>query len=106
MAEACPRGRPGSRAASLGIVGPWIGPRLPRQKPPGKRSTRLFVKDPSSPEFSHLTRTAGDISASSALGGAQERGGFQHDRGTDQPARAHDERTQAGDDAISQAETG
>jgi hypothetical protein len=32
--------------------------------------------------------------------------GFQDDRGTDQPARAHKERTHAGDDAISEAEIG
>jgi hypothetical protein len=36
----------------------------------------------------------------------QERGGFQDDRGTDQPARAHEERTHAGDDTISEAEMG
>ena len=36
----------------------------------------------------------------------QERRGFQDDRGTDQPARAHEERTHAGDDAISEAEIG
>ena len=35
---------------------------------------------------------------------AQERCGFQDDRGTDQPARAHEEHTHAGDDAISEAE--
>ncbi|OLD17670.1 MAG: hypothetical protein AUJ01_08680 [Acidobacteria bacterium 13_1_40CM_3_65_5] len=37
---------------------------------------------------------------------AQERGGFQHDRGPDQPAGAHEERTDAGDDAITEAEMG
>ena len=37
---------------------------------------------------------------------AQERGGFEDDRGTDQPARAHEQRTHAGDDAISEAEIG
>jgi hypothetical protein len=34
----------------------------------------------------------------------QERRGFQDDRGTDQPALAHEERTHAGDDAICEAE--
>ena len=37
---------------------------------------------------------------------AQERGGFQDDRGTDQPARAHEERARTGDHAISEAEVG
>ena len=37
---------------------------------------------------------------------AQERGGFQDDRDTDQPARAHEQRTHAGDHAISEAEVG
>lgn len=37
---------------------------------------------------------------------AQERGGFQDDRGTNQPARPHEERTQAGDHAIGEAEIG
>jgi hypothetical protein len=36
----------------------------------------------------------------------QESGRFQDDRGTGQPARAHEERTHAGDDAISAAEIG
>jgi hypothetical protein len=36
----------------------------------------------------------------------QERRGLQDDRETDQPARAHEERTPAGDDAISDAEIG
>jgi hypothetical protein len=35
---------------------------------------------------------------------AQERGGLQDNRGTDQPTRAHEERTQASDDAIDNAE--
>ena len=37
---------------------------------------------------------------------AQERGGFQNDRGTDQPVRAHEERAHAGNEAISDAEIG
>ena len=37
---------------------------------------------------------------------AQQRCGFEDDRGTNPPARAHDERTQAGDHAISEAEIG
>ena len=37
---------------------------------------------------------------------AQERGGFQDDGGTDQPARAHEERARTGDHAISEAEVG
>jgi len=37
---------------------------------------------------------------------AQERGGLQDDRGTDQPARAHEERTRASNNAISQTEVG
>jgi hypothetical protein len=37
---------------------------------------------------------------------AQERGGSQHDRGPDQPAGAHEERTDTGDDAIRAAEIG
>ena len=37
---------------------------------------------------------------------AQERGGFQDDGGTDQPARAHEQRAHAGDEAISEAEVG
>src|SRR5713101_6447760 len=37
---------------------------------------------------------------------AQERGGFQNDRGTDQSARAHEERTHTGDHAINEEETG
>jgi hypothetical protein len=37
---------------------------------------------------------------------AQQRGRFEDDRGTNQPARAHDERTQAGDHPISEAEIG
>jgi len=37
---------------------------------------------------------------------AQERGGFQNDRGTDQSARAHEERTHAGDHAINEEEMG
>jgi len=36
----------------------------------------------------------------------QERGGFQDDRGTDQPARAHEERTEPGDHAVGEAEIG
>jgi hypothetical protein len=35
---------------------------------------------------------------------AQERGGLQNDRGTDQPPRMHEERTDASSDAISDAE--
>src|SRR5712692_6185325 len=35
---------------------------------------------------------------------AQERGGFQADGGTDQPARAYEQRTHAGDHPISQTE--
>jgi hypothetical protein len=35
---------------------------------------------------------------------AQERRGFEDDRGTDQPARAHEQRADAGDDAISEAQ--
>ena len=35
---------------------------------------------------------------------AQERGGLQDNAGTDQPSRAHEERTHASDDAIRQAE--
>jgi hypothetical protein len=35
---------------------------------------------------------------------AQQRGGFQNDRGTNQPARAYEERTDADDQAISEAE--
>src|SRR5262249_19366274 len=35
---------------------------------------------------------------------AQQRGGFQHDRGTNHPAWAHEERTDADDQAISEAE--
>jgi hypothetical protein len=37
---------------------------------------------------------------------AQERGGFQDDGGTDQPARAHEQRTHAGDHPISETEVG
>jgi hypothetical protein len=37
---------------------------------------------------------------------AQQRGRFEDDRGTDQPARAHQERTQAGDNAISGTDIG
>ena len=37
---------------------------------------------------------------------AQERGGFQDDGGTDQPARAHEQRAHAGDEAFSEAEVG
>jgi len=37
---------------------------------------------------------------------AQERGGFQNDRGTGQPTRAHEERTHAGDHAFSEVEMG
>ena len=37
---------------------------------------------------------------------AQERGGFQNDGGTDHPARAHEQRAHAGDEAISEAEVG
>ena len=37
---------------------------------------------------------------------AQERGGFQDDGGTDQPARADEQRAQAGDEAIREAEVG
>ena len=37
---------------------------------------------------------------------AQERGGFQDDGGTDQPARAHQDRTYAGDHTVSEAEIG
>jgi hypothetical protein len=36
----------------------------------------------------------------------QEGGGFQDNGGSDQPARAHEERTQAGDDAITAVEPG
>ena len=36
----------------------------------------------------------------------QERGGFQDDRGTDQPARAHEEPTYSSDDAIRETEIG
>ena len=36
----------------------------------------------------------------------QKRRGFQDDRRTDQSARAHEERTQAGDHAIREAEIG
>jgi len=35
---------------------------------------------------------------------AQERGGLQDNRGTDQPARAHEERTHGSHDAIREAE--
>jgi hypothetical protein len=45
MAEACPRGRPGSRGASLGHRRPSLL----------EASTRLFFGDPSSAEFPHLT---------------------------------------------------
>ena len=37
---------------------------------------------------------------------AQERRGFEHDRGADQPARAYEKRTHAGDRAIGETETG
>jgi hypothetical protein len=37
---------------------------------------------------------------------AQERGGFQDDGGTDQPARAHEQRAHGGDHPISEAEVG
>jgi hypothetical protein len=37
---------------------------------------------------------------------AQERGGFQDDRGTDEPARAHEEGTQSSDDTIRETEMG
>ena len=37
---------------------------------------------------------------------AEERGGFQDDGGTDQPARAHEQRAHAGDEAISETEVG
>jgi hypothetical protein len=37
---------------------------------------------------------------------AKERGGLQDDPGTDQPARAHDERTEPGDRAIRETEIG
>ena len=37
---------------------------------------------------------------------AQERGGFQDDGGTDQPARADEQRAHAGDEAFSEAEVG
>ena len=40
---------------ACGIVGPQIGPRFPTQEPPRRRSTRLFVEDPPSAEFSHRT---------------------------------------------------
>ena len=36
----------------------------------------------------------------------QERCRFEHDRGTDQSARAHEERTHAGDHAVREAEIG
>jgi hypothetical protein len=35
---------------------------------------------------------------------AQERRGFQDDRDTDQPARAHEQRTDGGDHAIAESE--
>jgi hypothetical protein len=37
---------------------------------------------------------------------AQQRGGFEHDRGSDQSARADEERTHAGDQAIREPEIG
>ena len=37
---------------------------------------------------------------------AQQRGGFEDDGGTNQPARAHEQRAHAGHDAISEAEVG
>jgi hypothetical protein len=37
---------------------------------------------------------------------AQQRRGFQDDGGTDQPARAHEERARTSDHAISEAEVG
>src|SRR5712692_8261926 len=37
---------------------------------------------------------------------AQERGGFQDDGGTDQPARAYEQRTHAGDHPSSEADVG
>jgi hypothetical protein len=37
---------------------------------------------------------------------AQERGGFEDDGGTDQPARADEQRAHAGDHAISEVEVG
>jgi hypothetical protein len=37
---------------------------------------------------------------------AQERGGLQDDGGTDQPARAYEQRAHAGDEAISESEVG
>ena len=37
---------------------------------------------------------------------AQERGGFQDNRDTDQPTRAHEQRTHAGGHPISKAEVG
>jgi hypothetical protein len=37
---------------------------------------------------------------------AQKRGGFHDDGGTDQPARAHEQRTHAGDHPISETEVG
>ena len=37
---------------------------------------------------------------------AQERGGFQDDGGTDQPARANEQGAHVGDEAVSEAEVG
>src|SRR6266851_10071572 len=60
MAEACPRGRPGSRAASLGYRRPADRAEVPEAQASSKASTRLFFGDPSSPEFSHLTALVAD----------------------------------------------
>ena len=55
MAEACPRGRPGSRGASLGYRRPADRAEVPEAQASSKASTRPFFGDPSSAEFSHLT---------------------------------------------------
>ena len=49
-------------------------------------------------------RTADDISWWSALDGSAEAWRVQDDRDTDQPARAHEQRTDAGDHAVTEPE--
>src|SRR6266852_559221 len=56
MAEACPRGRPGSRGASLRYRRPADQAEVPEAQASSKASTRLLFGDPSSAEFSHWPR--------------------------------------------------
>src|SRR5712692_9353208 len=55
MAEACPKGRPGSRGASLEYRRLADRAEVPEAQASSKASTRLLFGDPSSAEFSHLS---------------------------------------------------